>query len=349
MRISVGIVISHESQESIERCLESIFNSLNYADQLVEQFEIIVVESSIREQEKIQLPEYVRIIQSASNNLAFNRNLILKEAKYEGIYFTDPDCQLDQVTIKCLVKHFAKYLGQKNKELAENNFFAIAGPNISTSKNTRLQNFFSFMMNAKLLNGGSAQMRVKEGIYSDWHAPTCNILYLRREVNGQYFDEKYFSAGEDLEFNFRNYKKTKNKILIVGDAPVTHFQPEEALKFIHKIFGYGIAQTHLLKSHSSAVSNQRSWLLFATLLLLALSAFLEFSFLLKIIFGAYIVYLSVFLVEAYGQKKLSNIFSLILMHMAVAISYLAGQIFGLFTRRSERVFVEGEKQLLAEE
>lgn len=328
MNITIGLVISYESEEAVEKCISAVVDSINLAKDLVHDFEILVIASSLWKNKRLSAGLPVKIIASDSNNIAKNRNLILKTAKFENIYFTDPDCTLTGAT-------FRNILAQVQTGI-EKNTFAIAGSNKQVSKNKKLDDFLIFLSRTKFLNLGSSQVKIFNRESMIWHAPTCNILYFKESIGNEEFDEKYYSYGEDLEFNYRLHYKLNKKILIVPNAEVIHHQPEASTKYYKKYFGYGMAQLHLLKSHPKSILNIRLLPIAAVVIEIVLMIAFGIAAALKILLAAVCAYLVAFVVESVLSKKFK--LSWIAIHFAISIIYLSGQVYGLFTSKSKLTF-----------
>lgn len=336
MNVSIGIIVSYESRATIAECLRAIECSLDNAISQIRNFEILIIKSNICHLEVESISNKARVINSITNNLAENRNLILDHAKYEYIYFTDPDCTLSLDTFKTLTNRVTTQI--------ESRFFAIAGHNINIFPNAKYTEFFKFLGATKILNMGSAQLIARASDQTHWHAPTCNILYFRAAIGQSRFNNRYYSYGEDLDFNLNVSQKSGRKILIVPQAEVIHHQSKSFFSFLKKTFGYGIAQAQLLKQNGLVICNLR---LLPLLLIVVLTVGFLFSgtklYFLPIAITT--VYFLFFLLESLNSKeqvKLRYLF----WHFGLAMVYLSGQIVGFFTRKSRNIFVKYEIEKL---
>lgn len=316
MTITIALIHSHETTEQLRRCVDSLVDQIKILPQFTFKW-ILICAPEAHTKDTDFFPGLV--IRSTTNNLAANRNRAIEQAQSKWLYFTDPDCWGTSTTLSMLL----------NQAVAHNDkYYAVAGPNYLLSKNSRLQNFFQFLGEMRWLNGGLTQIARHRASRSDWHAPTCNIIYDLEHVGAETYSPLFSRVGEDLEFHFRLKKKNK-KILFHNEAWVWHEQSDSLWKYLKKIFFYGTAQTQLLNRHPHSVKNKR---------LLALVALFTWAFLLLVLplsqawiwltlsWGALLALLCI---EYFKNSSAKYFGYCVCAYVLMLSSYGLGQFFGL--------------------
>lgn len=121
------IIPCYNSEKSIQKCLESIFQSK------YQPFEVIVVDDTSTDASIEIFQKYpVKVISlSANKGCAFARNKGAKEAKGEILFFVDSDVLLEADTINKVVETFTQRpeisatFGSYSKECIASNFFSV--------------------------------------------------------------------------------------------------------------------------------------------------------------------------------------------------------------------------------
>lgn len=318
--LTVGIVFSYESTEQLKRCLNSIECERHTLLPLVSHLEVVVVRTPSSMEKDLGFFSG-QVIESKSENLAFNRNQALNAGETEGFYFIDPDCWLADGALTKLCQTLIE--NKKNSSI-----YACAGPNVICSENKNFERFMRWLGKSQHINGGLSQLVTQGEDRFDWHSPTCNILYWKPRLRSPYFSEQFHLYGEDLEFHFRQ-SKGQRKIYITSQAFVWHEQPGSWLRFVKKIFFYGTSQTQLLKLHPSSVSNPRLRVLFGILSLLALGFALPWNWMAVILVMLIAVAGFVLVIEMLKARELTHGFELAFSLSLIVISYFLGQVSGL--------------------
>src|SRR3989344_6833368 len=113
-KISV-VVITYNEEDNINNCLNSLIN-LDYDRK---NYEILVVDSS-NDNTKSIVKEFkqVRLISSENKGYGIQRNLGIKNSKYNLIAFTDADCIVPKSWLKDLISEVKDYdcLGGRIKD-----------------------------------------------------------------------------------------------------------------------------------------------------------------------------------------------------------------------------------------
>ncbi len=214
-------------------CLKSIYEALVKVDPTKEVSEVIVVISSISkiDLKLLNLSNNTHVLLSNSNNISENRNLIFKNAQFDNVFFTDPDCLADP-------NLFVEF----RRNYDDPNCFAIAANVENQCHHELLGGFFRTLSQSKVLSIGSKQVWNNQSMTYTRHASTSGILYIKNRIKGQEFDIFFDRVGEDLEMNFRLSKLTRLKILAVPEVKVKHLISNSFTKFLKTLFGYGKAQ-----------------------------------------------------------------------------------------------------------
>ena len=206
-KIFVSVVIpAKNAEKTIKKTLSSVFN------QSYKNFEIVVVDDGSEDETGEILESFVKkkkiklVKNKKSMGPAATRNLGVKNARGEIIFFTDSDCYAPKNWIETLLKEYkTKKIGGVGGYLkpSQDNFIA---------KLEILQNRFLLgIKNEKIVDGTKTPMGY-----------TNNASYRRKvleEVGG--FDESFPSpAGEDIDLKKRVFEKGYDVVYI--PFPVIH-------------------------------------------------------------------------------------------------------------------------------
>jgi len=176
-KVSV-IVITHNEAPYISNCLKSVLN------QSYENFEIIIVDEHSSDGTLDIVKSFksrkIRLALSSSKNICVARNIGIKQARGEFVFFIDGDCIASRNWIIAAMKNF------------KDDVIGIEGKTYYVSKNFRPS------LRDKII------YNLKGGLYA-----TCNIAYKKKtlkEIGG--FDEKFKFAG-DIDLGLRAKKLGK--------------------------------------------------------------------------------------------------------------------------------------------
>jgi glycosyltransferase involved in cell wall biosynthesis len=303
----ISIIIPSLNEEAnIRECLSSLVQ-LDYP-----LFEVIIVDgmSTDKTREIIKeevLPEFpnFRLLDNPDKYTAQARNIGIKAAKYNFIYFTDADCQVEPNTISLL----KSYLDTMGKYVA-----GVGGANFSKSNAPSFVRAISLAQQTFIGNLGSVQGKVFNEVKEVPSISTCNALYRKSAL----IDVGLFSnkdLGEDWLLNYKLRKKYK--LFVVPKSFVWHNLRSSPGSYFSNTYRYGLARMTIMKKYPKTIS-----LKYLLPLVFLFSMFL-FPYLL-IPYIAYLVWLS----RRLDKKLYMDItISFLLLHFGFAV----GELLGLFT------------------
>ena len=214
------VVITYNEENNIRDCLNSLIN-LDYKN-----YEIIVVDASTdRTREIVKEFKNVKLVLSDNKKYGYQRNLGIKNSKYNLIAFTDADCIPPKDWLINLTENIknndcvgGSVRNPEHSNLIENGITALGFP-----------------------AGGSL------GIESFGTLSTCNCLF-KKEIFDKigFFNESLVYGGEDSELMER-VKKNGFKIKLSNDCFVFH-KPRNFKSFLKWNFKRGIARYNLYKN-----------------------------------------------------------------------------------------------------
>ncbi|HRO67335.1 MAG TPA: glycosyltransferase, partial [Pseudobdellovibrionaceae bacterium] len=238
--ISVGIVARNEAHQ--------IASLLAQLEKLPRRHiaEVIVVDNhstddtvrTVREW-AAKHPEFsLRLFPLRRNHMANARNLVLKEAKTDWIYFTDADCRLEERGFSALMEALRD--NQNLEKLA-----AIGGGNRPPAGSSFVSIGLEEMSRNYWGHFGSIQASPPKRKKQVELLSTCNFL-LRKQtaLRVQGFDSRYRRAGEDLSLSHR-LRRHGYELMAIPDADVWHLQDRGLRLWCLKMFQYGQAQVQI--------------------------------------------------------------------------------------------------------
>lgn len=238
--ISIGIVARNEAHQ--------IASLLAQLEKLPRRHiaEVIVVDNhstdetvrTVREW-SVRHPEFaLRLFPLSRNHMAEARNLVLKEARADWIYFTDADCRPEESGFRALMT--ALHENQEMEKLA-----AIGGGNRPPEGSTFVSIGLEEMSRNYWGHFGSIQASPPKSKKQVELLSTCNFLLRKRmalEVQG--FDSRYHRTGEDLSLSHR-LRRHGYELMAIPDADVWHLQDRGLKHWCLKMFQYGQAQVRI--------------------------------------------------------------------------------------------------------
>lgn len=228
----VSIIIPvHNVEDTIEKCLESIFN-LNYPN-----YEVIIINDGSTDSTGKILNKYkdkIKILETTGVGPSKARNIALKESKGEYVAFTDGDCVVDKEWLNNLL------CGFKSEEIV-----GVGGTQLSPEDETEFGKMVTnFMRSLGLID--YMKSNSDNGYFVD-HNPSCNVMYRKKIFEKVEFREGLW-PGEDVELDYR-IKKLGYKLFFNPNAYVYHYRVDNMLKFINMMFNYGKVQGMLVKMY----------------------------------------------------------------------------------------------------
>ena len=218
------VVITYNEEKNIRECLTAISNQ----DYDKKNYEILVIDASNDKTEEI-VKEFknVRLIKSDKKGYGYQRNLGIKNTRYNLIAFTDADCIVPNDWLKKLVNSIQE-------------FYCLGG----SAKYPEGTGLIGKSITALGFPAGGSLGIVNFGTLS-----TCNCLF-RKETFEKvgYFDETLLYGGEDSELMSR-IRKNKLKFKLDNNCFIYH-KPRNFIDFLKWNFKRGIAKYHLYKKAS---------------------------------------------------------------------------------------------------
>lgn len=228
------IIVSYNTKDFLEKCIESIGNTVPKSL----DYEIIVVDNASTDgttqeihQSFDKLRTKLKVIQN-EKNLGFSKanNLGIKEAKGKYILFLNPDTIIYPNTLKVMVDfmHLNKDVGAAtcrvnlpNGELDDACHRGFPSPRNA---------FFHFLGFSKLFSKSELFAGYNLGWkdFSTIHeidACAGAFMMVKKEAGEQvgWWDEDYFWYGEDLDFCY-NLKEKGWKIFYVPEVSILHYK-----------------------------------------------------------------------------------------------------------------------------
>ncbi|GEM_PF-611489 len=222
--MDVSIIIpTYNRKEKLKACLESIFRQ----DYPKEDYEVIVVDDGsidateeMMRQLSIGRPNLRYCLQSHKGPAAA-RNLGVKQAKAEIIAFTDNDCILNPDWLKKMVE----------AHRIDDSLAAVGG-----RTEINIHNIKAAV--SQFLSDGAIRTDINGNLEIIFF-PTCNVSFKKRYLNDTEFNELFpLSAGEDLEFFWRLFKKNR-KFAFRQDIRLFHNCHSNFKSFLKQAYMYG--------------------------------------------------------------------------------------------------------------
>jgi len=204
-KVSV-VLLTKDSAETVSKTLESIMSQTRKPD------EIVVVDGNSKDNTVDIIKQYpIKLVTEPGLGFGHARNLGVKNAEGDIVFFIDSDCYADEKWIEKTLPHFLD-------------------PNIAgVTGQTRLWNTNHGVARFLACVGGRMNMPTKQRFVEI--APTMNLAIKREavfEVGG--FDESLF-RGEDTEIT---YKVTRRHKILYEPEAVIWFKGSPTLKIASK-------------------------------------------------------------------------------------------------------------------
>lgn len=219
------IVVTYNSGQFIQKCLDTIFNQ-TYPD-----FEVVVVDNASKDDTTQKVRECLKKTSHASSLLNSQRNqgfskacnAGLQKAKGEYIALLNPDTEVEK-----------NWLSELVQTLDKDNSIGVVGSKIYLGKTRYLDSAGSLYNN--MLNAWSRGVFEKdEGQYDQAEevpmVTACALLF-RRQVLGpekQLFDPDFFMYLEELDFNLR-IRNLGYRVMYQPRSVVYHFKSQSVIQ-----------------------------------------------------------------------------------------------------------------------
>ena len=204
-KISV-VLLTKNSAETVSRTLESIISQTHKPD------EIVVVDGNSKDGTQDIVKRYpIKLVTEPGLGFGHARNLGVKNAEGEIIFFIDSDCYADRRWIEKILPHFS-----------DPNIAGVTGQTRLWNTNYGVARFLACV-------GGRMDMPTKQQFVKI--APTMNLAIRREailEVGG--FDESLL-RGEDTELT---YKVTRGYKILYEPESVMWFKGSPTLRIASK-------------------------------------------------------------------------------------------------------------------
>lgn len=204
-KISV-VLLTRNSASTVNKTLESIMNQTCKPD------EIVVVDGNSKDSTQNIVKKYpIKLVTEPGLGFGHARNMGVKNAEGDLIFFIDSDCHADTKWIETILPHFS------NPRIA-----GVTGQTRLWNTNNEIARFLAYV-------GGRMNMPKRQRYVKI--APTMNLAVRREtvfEVGG--FDESLF-RGEDTELTYKIAKRYK---ILYEPAAVIWFKGSPNLRIASK-------------------------------------------------------------------------------------------------------------------
>ncbi|MEM7256636.1 MAG: glycosyltransferase family 2 protein [Pseudomonadota bacterium] len=228
MQLSI-IVLTWNSENYIDACLESIVGSIHLSPN---NYEIFIVDNGSTDRTRLHIEQFQQkhpnlitlIALDANLGTTYPRNLALKKATGQYLAIMDCDIEINSGTFKLLIN-----------ELAQNNDAGLVAPRLvygsgtlqkSTDQfPTLLHKVYRYLFLKQLESRENKADLNREPVPVDY-AISAFWLF-RRELIEQigYLDEKFFYAPEDVDFCLRVWKHGQS-VVYIPEAYAIHYAQE---------------------------------------------------------------------------------------------------------------------------
>lgn len=212
----LSVVIPSQGEDSVLNLL----SDLRPHDELIET--IIVINPPNPYFEKIVATKFPSVkISTTQKGVNKARNLGLKLANYEWVYFLDSDIRINATHIKIVL------------DIIKKNYSAdlIGGPYILPSNPSGLTLFYNQLQNNWIYSGYRHD--------NNWTFLLAGNLIVKK-TNAEFFDEKITYGSSELSFLMKAMKNNK-KIVFIPTLAVLHASKISFLNLTKKVFlqGFG--------------------------------------------------------------------------------------------------------------
>lgn len=333
------VVIARNEEENILQCLKS----LAAQDFPRELFEVLLVDNGSTDSTSKIANDFVksfqnlRVVENPLPGIARTRNVGIRATKFNTVAFMDADCEATVSWLSVLAKAFDEEIEK------DSNVAAIGGPNVMPEDTTLFRRVVAVVVTNYWGNHGSVQGKTYDRRSEVDHLPTLNVMYDKnRIVEVGMFDEKQGNISEDVDMSHRLRGKGY-KLLYEPKAIIFHRWRENLLGWIRNMEVYGKGRSWLMKKDPCHIKPKFAapiLLLIACLLMVAslfcfqttvswwICCLLAFPFLtyctLTLLMSFY---------ACFSNGKPHYLPAVFFVYAITHLSYGAGQIHGLFTRR----------------
>ncbi len=299
-KLGFSFIIPHRESESIENTINEIKKSCKKANISYE------------------------IIATSGNNPSLQRNISVKKAKKENIYFLDNDSKINETSLKkaaeILQNQEVTVLGGPSLLLKPFNFFELCAQETLSNKAVvgKIASRYSMVGEKRHTN--------------DLEIILCNLIIRRKEfesISG--FNSKLY-PNEENDLISRLLKENK-KVYYTPEVYIERNQRKNLNNFIKQMLGYGIGRAEQIK-----INTKKNYSPFIFALALIISTGLFFfntSLLLTIISNGIFLY-AIYLAFVFTKASVKNqkmLWYLPLTIFSCHFFYTSGFFLGLLKRK----------------
>jgi len=307
------------SESTIEKCLESIFNNTN-----APAFEVIVVDGGSTDKTVELLKNFNVKVISSEKPQSRQRNKGVEVAAGEIIAFADSDVTVAQNWLSTLAGHF------DNSDYA-----GVGGPHHTPDDDPFMAKCIGALLESPLGSAGVRNTAIYKNIREVDHNPPSNSAVRKavfQEVGG--FDPE-FSTAEDVTLDAKIRRKGY-RLLYDPSLKVWHPQKRNIKSFVKQLFGYGRGRASaFLRYPESLPISYFCALIFTLGVFFTIPLYLFIPFLhLVIIIGWSVYFAMVIIFSILIAFKKKNFFLAIILiplafveHFILGLGFIAGLLF----------------------
>lgn len=239
------VVVALNEDRSISSCLESLL-----AQDYKGEFEILVIDNGSRDH-TLQIVEDLRsknpkikLIHNPKRGIVFSRNIGIRESIFPFISYTDADCVAPVYWLSNLMKGYTEY---KSRYPA---LCAVGGGNQVFLPRSYYSKALHVMLQSYLGSHGSVNGKIyTENMFVD-HIPTTNVMYEKKVLLSNLFDESMVFGGSDLEISTRLEAKGY-AFLYIKDTVMMHRRESTIRAWSKSMFRYGRSRLFAMSKGTS--------------------------------------------------------------------------------------------------
>lgn len=237
------IIITYRRKDLLKRCLESILKA-NFKD----SYELITVVNGLDTDTlnllnsfSAKLPN-LRFFSIPPTSKGSARNLALKNAQGEILYFIDDDVEMEEKNLQRLTEKFTQ-----NKDID-----IIGGPNLTPKESNFFQRCSGYIFSSIF---GSVTMRFRysilpeEKLVDDRYLILCNLAFRKRIFLKEKMDFNRDIASNEENLLLYKLKKKGYNILYCPEIFVYHQRRGNLLLMMKQFFCYGRGRAQMTRIH----------------------------------------------------------------------------------------------------